>query len=99
MRLIRALSLASLDLYRELARLPGLEFAFREPGSMTVYLTREAFEHGIQEAGGASHGAGAPSRRVRRHLLPGGRSPRAGPLREGTGPIAGHARGRAQDGD
>ena len=50
MPLIRELSVASLDLYRDLAKLDGLEFAFRESGSMIVFLTASGFEHGIQEA-------------------------------------------------
>jgi D-amino-acid dehydrogenase len=50
MPLLRELSVASLELYRELAKLDGLEFAFRESGSMLVFLTAQAFEHGIQEA-------------------------------------------------
>ena len=50
MPLLRNLSVASLDLYRELARIEGLEFAFHESGSMTVFRTPQAFEHGIHEA-------------------------------------------------
>jgi D-amino-acid dehydrogenase len=50
MSVLRALSLASLDLYRELAKIDGLDFAFRESGSMLVFRTPEAFEHGIAEA-------------------------------------------------
>jgi D-amino-acid dehydrogenase len=50
MVLLRALSVASLDLYRDLARLEALDFAFRESGSMTVFLSSRGFERGIHEA-------------------------------------------------
>ncbi len=50
MPLLRDLSVASLDLYRDLAAIEGLDFAFRQSGSLVVFLTREGFEHGIQEA-------------------------------------------------
>lgn len=48
--LIRDLSRASLDLYRELAALPGLEFGFRQGGVLAVFRTPAGLEHGCQEA-------------------------------------------------
>jgi D-amino-acid dehydrogenase len=42
--------MASLDLYRELATLPGLDFAFHEGGSMVVFLSEAALQHGADEA-------------------------------------------------
>jgi D-amino-acid dehydrogenase len=50
MPLLRALSMASLDLYRELARVEGVDFAFRDSGSMVVFLSVQGLQHGIQEA-------------------------------------------------
>ena len=50
MPLLRELSVASLDLYRDLAAMEGLDFAFHAGGSMLVFLTAEGFEHGIEEA-------------------------------------------------
>jgi D-amino-acid dehydrogenase len=50
MPLLRELSVQSLELYRELAAIAGLDFAFRESGSMLVFLTEQAFEHGVEEA-------------------------------------------------
>jgi D-amino-acid dehydrogenase len=50
MPLLRELSVKSLELYRELAAIPGLDFAFRESGSMLVFLTDEALRHGVEEA-------------------------------------------------
>ncbi len=50
MPLVRDLSLASLDLYRDLAAIEGFDFAFRQSGSMVVFLTGDGFEHGIAEA-------------------------------------------------
>jgi D-amino-acid dehydrogenase len=48
--IIRELSRASLDLYRELAALPGLEFGFREDGVLAVFRTGEGLAHGRHEA-------------------------------------------------
>jgi D-amino-acid dehydrogenase len=50
MPLLRELSVVSLELYRDLARIEGLDFAFHEGGSMLVFLTREGLEHGAEEA-------------------------------------------------
>jgi D-amino-acid dehydrogenase len=47
---IRDLSRMSLDLYRELAALPGLEFGFRQDGALAVYRTAAGLEHGRHEA-------------------------------------------------
>lgn len=47
---IRDLSRASLDLYRELAALPGLEFGFRQDGVLAVFRTAAGLEHGRREA-------------------------------------------------
>ena len=47
---IRDLSRASLDLYRELADLPGLEFGFRQDGVLAVFRTAAGLQHGRQEA-------------------------------------------------
>jgi D-amino-acid dehydrogenase len=48
--IIRELSRASLDLYRELAALPGLEFGFRQDGVLAVFRTAAGLEHGRHEA-------------------------------------------------
>jgi D-amino-acid dehydrogenase len=50
MPLLRELSVASLDLYRSFATAEGLAFDFHPGGSMVVFRTAEAFEHGIEEA-------------------------------------------------
>ena len=47
---IRGLSRASLDLYRELAGLSGLEFGFRQDGVLAVFRSAEGFAHGRHEA-------------------------------------------------
>jgi D-amino-acid dehydrogenase len=47
---IRDLSRASLDLYRELAALPGLDFGFRQDGVLAVFRTAAGLQHGRQEA-------------------------------------------------
>jgi len=48
--IIRDLSRASLDLYRKLAAIPGLEFGFRQDGVLAVFRTAAGLEHGRQEA-------------------------------------------------
>jgi D-amino-acid dehydrogenase len=50
MPLLRELGLRSLELYRELAALDGLDFAFHPGGSMLVFRTPAAFAHGVEEA-------------------------------------------------
>ncbi len=41
---------ASVDLFRELARLPGLEFGFRQEGLLMLFRTGRGFEEGLKEA-------------------------------------------------
>lgn len=50
MPVIRDLSHASLALYRQLAALPGFDFAFEEKGVLAVYNTVEGFAAGQAEA-------------------------------------------------
>ena len=48
--ILKALHLASLDLYRELAVTPGLDFGFEERGILEVYRSASGFEEGRREA-------------------------------------------------
>src|SRR5262245_60119536 len=48
--IIHRLSLASLDLYRQLAALPGLEFGFHQDGVLAVFRTASGLAHGRHEA-------------------------------------------------
>ena len=50
MPVLRDLSQASLELYRELAALPGLDFGFAAEGAMGVYVTEAEYAHGVEEA-------------------------------------------------
>jgi D-amino-acid dehydrogenase len=54
MPLLRRLGVQSLELYRELAQeleqKAGVDFGFRQPGSMTVFFTAEGLAHGREEA-------------------------------------------------
>lgn len=50
MPVIRDLSQASLALYEELARLPGLDFGFRRDGLLTVFRSPAGLEGGRHEA-------------------------------------------------
>jgi D-amino-acid dehydrogenase len=47
---LRDLSRASLDRYRELAALPGLDFGFRQDGVLAVFRTPAGLAHGRHEA-------------------------------------------------
>lgn len=48
--IIRDLSLASLELYRELAALKSFDFGFHHDGLLMVFRTKEGYEEGIREA-------------------------------------------------
>jgi D-amino-acid dehydrogenase len=48
--LLRDLGRTSLELYRELAALPGLEFGFRQDGVLAVFRTGEGLARGRHEA-------------------------------------------------
>jgi D-amino-acid dehydrogenase len=48
--LLRDLSFASLDLFRELAALPGLGFGFHQDGALTVFRTAAAYEAASEDA-------------------------------------------------
>jgi D-amino-acid dehydrogenase len=53
MPLLRRLGVESLELYRDLAKeleKAGVDFGFRQPGSMTVFFTAEGLAHGREEA-------------------------------------------------
>ena len=50
MPLLRDLHLRSLDLYRELAELPGLEFGFEQRGRLMLFRTPEGLQVGLEEA-------------------------------------------------
>jgi D-amino-acid dehydrogenase len=53
MPLLRRLGVESLELYRELAKeleKAGVDFGFRQPGSMTVFFTADGLAHGREEA-------------------------------------------------
>lgn len=61
--LLRALSFASLRLWRELAALPGFDFGFRQSGMLMAYRTRPAFAAARHEAELLrAHGIGAEVR-------------------------------------
>lgn len=47
---IRSLHYASLELFKELAAIPGLDFGFRQNGMLAVFRTEEGFEEGVEEA-------------------------------------------------
>jgi D-amino-acid dehydrogenase len=48
--IIHGLHCASLDLYRQLAALPGLDFGFRQDGVLAVFRTPAGLAHGRHEA-------------------------------------------------
>ena len=50
MPVLGSLMRAGVDLYRELARLPGMEFGFRQEGLLTLFRTGRGFEEGLKEA-------------------------------------------------
>ncbi len=50
MPIIGEMSLASLELYAELAAIDGLEFGFTQDGVLMVYSTENGYKEGIEEA-------------------------------------------------
>jgi D-amino-acid dehydrogenase len=51
MPLLRDLSRASLELFKQLAATPGLDFGFRQNGLRVLFRTQRGYEEGLKEAG------------------------------------------------